>query len=152
MVFRYSNTARACAREHHHAVRSSARATRALEAACRPHLTADAHPGRDTPIEPSPPLGGLEASRSSHRPRKFIFDASTGRCPIGWQPSCVALVLELDQDTSPSVQTDGKDVIIRMPWPMQCAMTHAKYTRVAWVTVRGVFCGRIQGFNAAAPQ
>lgn len=64
----------------------------------RPRLTSllTHHPGRNTPIEPSPPLGGLEASRSSHRPRRFISDASARPNPIGWQPSCVALVLEPD--------------------------------------------------------
>jgi hypothetical protein len=76
MALRCSNTSDGAAPEHHHVLAFSVRATRAYEAAFRPALTSllTHHPGRITPIEPSPPLGGLEASRSSHRPRKSITD------------------------------------------------------------------------------
>ena len=94
------------------------------------------HPGRTTPIEPSPPLGGLEASRSSHRPRKFI----TGEC---WTVSdrladqlCSTRPRARLRHQSQRPGQMANSVVVRMPRLVQRAVTRAIDMRTVCLTVR----------------
>ena len=62
-------------------------------------IVADAHPGHTSPIEPSPPLGCLEASRSSNRLRELIVTAARSVCSL---PGRVASAFDLTQDLTAS--------------------------------------------------
>ena len=94
------------------------------------------HPGRTTPIEPSPPLGGLEASRSSHRPRKFI----TGECRtvsdrLANQLCSTRPRARLRHQSQRPGQM-ANNVVVRMPRLVQRAFTRAIDMRIVCLTVR----------------
>ena len=146
MALRCSNTSDGAAPGHHHALAFSVLATCALEAAFKPALTSllTHHPGRITPIEPSPPLGSLEASRSSHRPRKFITDeCRTVSDRLAAAQLCSTRPRAGIRHQSQRPGQMANNVGFSTPSLVQCAVTHAMNMHIARMTVRGILSGRM---------